>query len=54
MTGNNLMADKSKEKRKVIKQQTKESKKSMTENILLTKVKVFTTNGSIVRKMMET
>ena len=40
MTGNKLMADKSKEKRKVIKQQTKESKKSMTEKILLTKVKV--------------
>ena len=40
MTGNKPLADKSKEKRKVIKQQTKESKKSMTENILLTKVKV--------------
>jgi len=40
MTGNKLMADKNKEKRKAIKQQTKESKKSMTENILLTKVKV--------------
>ena len=38
MTGNKLMADKSKEKRKVIKQQTKESKMSMIENILLTKV----------------
>ena len=33
------MADKSKEKRKVIKQQTKETKTSMTENIRLAKVK---------------
>ena len=37
--GNKLMADKSKEKRKVIKQQTKETKTSMTENIRLAKVK---------------
>ena len=39
MTGNKLMADKSKEKRKVIKKQTKATKTSMTENILLTKVR---------------
>lgn len=38
MTGNNLMADRSKEKRKVVKQQTKETKKSMTESIKLAKV----------------
>ena len=40
MTGKKLMADKSKEKRKVIKQQTKETKTSMTENIKLAKVSV--------------
>lgn len=38
MTGNKLMADKSKEKRKVIKEQTKETKTSMKEKILLAKV----------------
>ena len=38
MTGNKLMADKSKGKRKVIKQQTKQTKTSMTENIKLAKV----------------
>ena len=38
VTGNKLMADKSKEKRKVIKQQTKDTKTSMTENIKLAKV----------------
>lgn len=38
MTGNKLMADRSKEKRKVVKQQTKETKTSMTESIKLAKV----------------
>ena len=38
MTGNKLMVDKCKEKREVIKQQTKERKMSMTENIKLAKV----------------
>ena len=38
MTGNKLMADRSKEKRKVVKQQTKETKASMTESIKLAKV----------------
>lgn len=38
MIGNKLMVDKSKEKRKVIKQQTKETKTSMVENIKLAKV----------------
>ncbi|XP_020619878.1 uncharacterized protein LOC110057620 isoform X2 [Orbicella faveolata] len=38
MTGNKLMANKSKEQRKVIKQQTKVTKTSMTETIRLEKV----------------
>jgi len=38
MIGNKHMVDKSKEKRKVIKQQTKETKTSMAENIKLAKV----------------
>ena len=38
VTGNKLMADNSKEKRKVIKQQTKDTKTSMTDNIKLAKV----------------
>ena len=38
MTGNKLLADKNKEKRKVIKQQTKETWTSLKENILLAKV----------------
>ena len=38
MTGNKLLADKNKEERKVIKQQTKETRTSLKENILLAKV----------------
>lgn len=38
LTGNKLLADKSKEKRLVINQQTKRTRTSMTDSILLAKV----------------
>ena len=55
MTGNKLMADRNKDKRKVVKQQTKKTKRSMTESIKLAKVNFnfFTTNGLSVEGRRE-
>ena len=55
MTGNKRMADRNKEKRGVVKQQTKKTKRSMTESIKLAKVNFnfFTTNGLSVEGRRE-